>query len=58
MERISIWLKIDGVGLEVNGENSIYGSRKAVGCFITYCDCIVHGRLDTNCAGDDAKPSR
>ena len=39
MQGISIWIKIDEARLELNGENSIYGSRKAVGCFMINCDC-------------------
>ena len=38
MQGISIWIKIDEARLELNGENSIYGSRKAVGCFMINCD--------------------
>ena len=38
MEGFSIWIKIDKARLELNGENSFYRSRKAVGCFIINCD--------------------
>ena len=44
MQGISIWIKIDEARLELNGENSIYGSRKAVGCFMINCDCIGNSK--------------
>ena len=45
MQGFSIWIKIDKARLELNGENSFYRSRKAVGCFIINCDCKVGSNL-------------